>query len=467
LGWGNFQITFNPSDKHLLIGVIVPAEQLQLDDNSRVGVIGGGPAGSFVSIFLLDMANRMGINIEVDIYEPRNFSKSGPAGCNMCGGIISESLVQMLATEGINLPSSVVQRGIDSYMLHTDVGKVLIETPLHEKRIGAVHRGSGPRNVKEFPWESFDGHLQELAIKQGTKIINKRVDQVTLSNGKPQIHVRKQDPTEYDLVVTATGVNAVTGRIFKDADIKYSPPTTTKTHIREYYLGAEKIEKHMGTSMHVFLLDLPRLEFAAIIPKGDYVSLCLLGEDIDKDLLNTFLNTPVVRDCLPDFLDIEAPSCWCSPRINTAGASHPYSDRLLFIGDCGVTRLYKDGIGAAYRLSKAAASTAVFQGISSEEFENYFFPACKSIENDNSIGKLIFLFTQQIQKRTFARRAVLKMVAREQKKPGSKRHMSTILWDMFTGSSPYREIFLRTLHPGFWGRFILDLISSLVPRSVK
>jgi hypothetical protein len=47
---------------------------------------------------------------------------------------------QMLATEGINLPPSVVQRGVDSYMLHTDVGDVRIETPLREKRSGSKTR---------------------------------------------------------------------------------------------------------------------------------------------------------------------------------------------------------------------------------------------------------------------------------------------------------------------------------------
>jgi flavin-dependent dehydrogenase len=407
------------------------------------------------------MAMRLGVEIELDIYEPRDFSQSGPSGCNMCGGIISESLVQILATEGINLPSTVVQRGIDSYVLHTDVGKVMIETPLHEKRIGAVHRGGGPRDVKDFQWKSFDGHLQNLAIERGAKLIQSRVDQVTWENGKPQIQLRNQEPVEYDLIVTATGVNAATHRIFKNVELKYSPPITTKTHIREYFMGAEKIENLLGSSMHVFLLDLPRLEFAAVIPKGDYVSLCLLGEDIDKDLLNTFLNTPAVKKCFPDGLDLNAPSCWCSPRINTSGASYPYADRLLFVGDCGVTRLYKDGIGAAYRIAKAAASTAIFQGVSAENFENFFLPACKNIETDNSIGKVIFLFTQQIQKRTIARQAVLKMVAREQSKPGKNRHMSTVLWDMFTGSAPYRQILLRTFHPGFWGRFIMDIISSL------
>ena len=80
-------------------------DSMQLDDGARVGVIGGGPAGSLFSIFVLDMAQRMGIDVEVDIYEPRDYTKPGPAGCNMCGGIISESLVQALAAEGMETPT--------------------------------------------------------------------------------------------------------------------------------------------------------------------------------------------------------------------------------------------------------------------------------------------------------------------------------------------------------------------------
>ena len=90
--------------------------------------IGSGPAGSLFSAFLLEMAQRVG-SLAVDIYEPRAFAKPGPVGCNMCGGIISETLVQNLAVDGVILPPGVVQRGIDSYVLHMDVGSVRIATP--------------------------------------------------------------------------------------------------------------------------------------------------------------------------------------------------------------------------------------------------------------------------------------------------------------------------------------------------
>ena len=58
---------------------------------------------AFFSYFLLGMAERMGLEIEVDLYDPRPFAGVAPLGCNMCGGIVSESLVQLLATEGIEL----------------------------------------------------------------------------------------------------------------------------------------------------------------------------------------------------------------------------------------------------------------------------------------------------------------------------------------------------------------------------
>src|SRR5574341_2239340 len=89
-----------------------------LKDGSTIAVVGGGPSGSMFAYFLLETADRAGIHLIVDIYEPRDFTAVGPAGCNMCGGIVSESLVENLATEGIVLPPQVVQRGVETYILH-------------------------------------------------------------------------------------------------------------------------------------------------------------------------------------------------------------------------------------------------------------------------------------------------------------------------------------------------------------
>jgi flavin-dependent dehydrogenase len=439
-------------------------QDLQLNDGSRIAVIGGGPAGSFFSFFLLDTAERVDLAIQVDIYEPRDFSRPGPIGCNMCGGIISESLVQMLASEGLILPPMVVQRGIDSYTLHMDVGSVRINTPVDEKRIAAVTRGPGPRDLKEIRWESFDGYLQQLAVEKGACVINERVREIAWEEGapgaaaRPRVRSGKEFSDAYDLLVLATGVNAAAQNLLKNFDTAYESPQTTKTFIQEYFLGEKVIAETLGSSMHVFLLDIPRLEFAAVIPKGDYVTVCLLGEDVDQKLVNKFLNTREVKGCFPPGWHPEGKSCCCSPRISVAGAKHPYGDRFVFIGDCGVTRLYKDGIGAAYRTAKAAATTAVLQGISAESFAEHYHPACRRIENDNLIGKFVFFVTGQIQRRRFTRRAVLRMTETEQTADPAKRQMSMVLWDTFTGSAPYREILLRTFDP----RFIVQLLGNVV-----
>jgi flavin-dependent dehydrogenase len=435
--------------------------RLTLDDGSRIGVIGGGPAGSFFAYFLLEMADRVGMALLVDIYEPRDFARPGPPGCNMCAGIISESLVQLLAAEGINLPPSVVQRGIDSYMLHMDVGSVRIETPLHEKRIAAVFRGPGPRGLKEFKWGSFDGHLQALAVEKGASVIRGRVDQVRWMDGRPRLKTRDGESQMYDLLAVTVGINSAALKLFQELDIEYQPPRTTKTFIREYYLGEETVGKLMGNSVQIFLLDIPRLEVGMFIPKGDYVTVGVIGEKIDKELVQTFLEAPEVRQCLPADLRPDLFACQCSPRISLQGAVQPFADRLVFIGDCGVTRLYKDGIGAAYRAAKAAAATAVFQGISAEHFRLHYGPTCQAVERDNAIGKAIFFIAGLMKKRRFARRGLLRMIRSEQEWDGASRRMSMVQWDMYTGSATYRDIFLRTLHPAFWLRLLWDNVVSL------
>ncbi len=434
---------------------------LKLESGSRIGVIGGGPAGSFFSYFLLNLAQRAGIDIHLDIYEPRDFALPGPTGCNMCGGIVSESLVQILAAEGINLPPTVVQRGIDSYTLHMDLGSVQIETPAHEKRIAAVHRGSGPRDIKEMKWGSFDRFLQTLAVSKGAHAIRGRVDEISFKDGRPEIKPRVGLPQSYDLIAIAVGINSATLKMFQSLGLGYQPPQSTKTYICEYNLGEETIEKYLGRSMHVFLLNMPRLEFAAIIPKGDYVTVCLLGDEIDSALIQSFLESPEVKRCFPQELRLDQPSCHCSPRISVQGAVQPFADRIVFIGDSGVTRLFKDGIGAAYRTAKAAATTAVFHGVSAADFRAHYWPACQIISTDNKIGQVIFAVTRLIQKIGFLRHGVLRMVAKEQKMKRGRKRMSMVLWDTFTGSAPYRDIFVRTLHPAFLARFFRDIVLAL------
>ncbi|HEX8872286.1 MAG TPA: hypothetical protein VF758_05940 [Candidatus Acidoferrum sp.] len=435
--------------------------QKQLSDGSRIGVIGGGPAGSFFAFFLLQLADRVGMRLHVDIYEPRNFEGVGPKSCNMCGGIVSESLVENLATEGIHLPSAVIQRSLDSYHLHTDVGDVHIATPEKEKRIAAVHRGCGPRDMKDVSISSFDGYLLQKALSAGARHVRARVTTIGKRQDRPYLQTDSLQEEEYDLLALATGINAPAVKVLDDAVHGYAAPGNTKTYICEACLyGRSMVKRYLGSSMHVFLLDIPQLEFAAVIPKGEYATVCLLGTNIDNALVRSFLDSSEVTSCFPPGWQQNKDYCHCSPRINVRAARTPYADRIVFIGDCGATRLYKDGIGAAYRTAKAAAATAVFHGVAADDFRRHYQPACDTISRDNQIGQLVFTVTRTIQKHKFLRRGLCRMVAEEQKRGGSSQRMSSILWNTFTGSAPYRDIFLKSLHPAFLLSFLQSIITA-------
>ena len=407
------------------------------------------------------MASRIGLDISAHIYEPKTYDKAGPAGCNMCGGVISESLVQYLGAEGVVLRSDVVQRGIDSYVMHMDVGSVRFPTPGQEKRIAAVHRGRGPRGLLTHRWASFDGYLLELAESRGARVIHERVEKIDWVDGRPRITAKNGESEVYDLLAAAVGVNGAGIKLFEGLGVGYQPPKATKTYICEFLMGEETIEKHFGNSMHVFLLDLPRLEFAAIIPKGEYVTIVLLGDSIDKTLVTSFLESPEVRRCFPSDFVYPEEHCRCFPSINIKGSPKPYGDRLVFIGDCAENRLYKDGIGGGYRAAKAAARTAVFEGVSSESFRRYYAPVVRAMARDNAIGKVVFMVTGLIKKFAWARRGLLRMVAVEQYSGTANRRMSDVLWDTFTGSASYRSVFQRTLHPLFLGLLVWNCLAAL------
>ncbi len=433
-----------------------------LQDGSRIAVIGAGPAGSMFSYFLLKMAEVVGPDVSVDIFEPRQFCHRGPAGCNHCGGIVSESLVQRLATEGIMLPDDVVQRGIESYTLHMDVGDVEIATPLAEKRIAAIYRGNGPLHSEPLDSQSFDGYLLGLAQQKGAKIIPRLVTNLHREDELLRVQCADQHCDAYDLVVMATGVNSRLMEILEHQTQELHRPGRTKTFICEFHLGADVIRETFGPSMHVFYLDIPRLKFAALIPKGDYVTLCLLGTDIDDELMAQFFNSPEVKNCFPGGT-VPGHVCHCYPRINIKAARPGYADRVVMIGDSGTTRLFKDGIGAAYRTAKAAAKTALFHGVSAEDFKKHYAPVCSAIDFDNQVGKVVFGFGTLVQRARFARRGVLRMTANEQKQTSRPQRMSGVLWDLFTGSAPYTDVFWRTLHPAYIGSLFWNLLAGNMP----
>ena len=438
------------------------SEHFLLQDGSKIAVLGGGPAGSFFTYFALDFAERLGMEISVDIYEPKDFNCTGPKGCNNCGGIVSESLIQALATEGVVLSSDVIRRGIESYTLHLEQGSTVIETPFNEQRIAAMFRGIGPLGSDDKDGDSFDNYLLDLCKKSGAKVVPDRVLSAIRTADGVTLTTKSEQKARYDLVVGAVGLNARTLDIFKSICPSFVPPETTKTYISEFQMEPEMIDKHFGNSMHVFLLNLPNIKFGALIPKGSFVTLVLLGNDINKEIAASFVNSDAVRKLFPPEINLdEITPCKCFPSINVKGAKLAYDDRVVLVGDSASSKLYKNGVGAAYITGKAAANTAVFNGISAAAFKKYYQPVCSNLDRDNVLGRFIFSVTGIIQKSHLLKSAMLGLVITEQGKKNQNRRMSSVLWDTFTGSAAYKNIFLRFMNPLLLIPLIWNIIKSM------
>jgi flavin-dependent dehydrogenase len=421
------------------------SDKYVLNDGAHIAVIGGGPAGSFFSIFALKMAKLVDKELNITIFEPKDFNKKGPAGCNRCGGVISELLIQTLAVEGINIPGDVVREGINSYNLHTNQGSVYIATPSLEKTIATVYRGGGPKGVISNNQNNFDSFLLNLAVREGAVHERVRIHRVKRRGEKIELYSKDNIVHEADFIVGAFGVNSSTSQLLEELGFGYKKPDTVTTAVAELKFTRELIKEYFRDSIHLFLLPIKNIKFAIMIPKETYVTLCILGKEINANVVDNLINHEVVRGVLPSTDKYER-SCLCLPKMNVKAPLVPFTDRVVSCGDAGSTRLFKDGIGAAYITGKAAAKTAVFHGVCKQHFQEYYYPVYRSIVADNWYGKPLFSVTDLYGRHKIMTKSMLAVVRKEQEDSGSLKTLSTILWDMFTGNEKYKNIFRRSIN---------------------
>lgn len=175
-----------------------------------------------------------------------------------------------------------------------------------------------------------------------------------------------------------------------------------------------------------------------------------------------FLRSDEVRKLFPpELLLDEITPCMCFPSINVKGAKLAFDDRVVLVGDSASSKLYKNGVGAAYITGKAAAKTALFKGISAAAFKKNYQPVCRNLDRDNVLGRIIFFITGIIQKSHLLKSAMLGQIISEQREKKRKLRMSAVLWDTFTGSATYRNILLRFLNPMLMIPLIWNIIKNI------
>ncbi|MGB2907363.1 MAG: hypothetical protein WBB73_09680 [Candidatus Aminicenantaceae bacterium] len=444
---------------------------LDLQDGSRVAIIGGGPAGSFFAYFLQKYAQHRGIHPDVTIFDAKDFMLKGPKGCNLCAGVISETLSQRLRSEGIPLPEQRIVHRVDGYCLHLDHRRLFL-TGEGEKAdsIATVFRGNGPRYSKYSGTISFDDFLLTLAQDYGASVVLKPVRDIELAGDSggpvrlyigPDRDVRGQD---FDLVVGAFGVNSQMTRKIQGLGFGYAPPATLRTFQAEVQLDQEKIAQEFGNLIHVFMPQSKIIRYVTIVPKGDFLSLTFVGrKDITPAALPEFMEFMRSQNITPG----QTPQCTCFPRIVTAAALRPFTHRMVMIGDANCTRYYKNGIESAFVTAELAAHTAVYQGIDARSFAaHYLRPARKIIVRDNRYGRLLFFLNDTLTTASSLQSTHIDMAGQENDSRPA-RMLRSILWNMFTGNQSYEAIFKKALNPRLQAALLAHGVRSLFARKAR
>ncbi|NIS79222.1 MAG: hypothetical protein GTO14_03155 [Anaerolineales bacterium] len=409
--------------------------RLGLNDGGRVCIVGGGPAGSFAAIHLLNLMRQHDLKLKITIFEPRDFSRPGPGGCNRCAGVLSSRLLSALESVGLSLPEEVVQAKINSYAINLD-GEVLnIHRPDPSRRILSIYRGAGPRLTQGEVIASFDNFLLREACSRGAEHVNARV-RVVSWEGKPVVYTA-QGRHEADLLVLATGVNS---RAPLNEAFGYRPPKTAIMAQDEVLRPEDWQDDEVST----FLKEPPGLIFGALIPKGRYLNISLLGRDLATDAISEFIEAQKLNLSIPFS---SGGLCGCTPRIAIRPARGFYGDRWVAVGDAAVSRLYKDGIGSAFSTAEEAMKTAIEVGISRTSFRKSYAPFCKKISTDNTYGRILFNAWSLTQRIPLLLRGWSRAIQAEENLPAARRIHARTLWGMFTGDELYRDLLWRVLNP--------------------
>jgi flavin-dependent dehydrogenase len=411
---------------------------MRLQDNSRVCIIGGGPAGCFAAIHLLDRARRANVRLDVRIYDPRFIREArGAPSCKGCAGIVSANAVEAMESIGLRVPPRVIQETIEEYRVHIVGQTIRLPQPRPGRKILSVYRGRGPRLHKGTPIESLDSFLLAEARQRGAEYVPEPVRSVGWQE-VPVVHA-ESETFPVDLVIVANGVNSrpVLEPIFDYA----TPPTET--------MAQDEIRKPEGWPPHTvaaFFGEPKGLMFGVLTPKREYLNVSLLGHGMGPDPIREFFQAqagPIGR-YLP-----ESPEscCGCGPRVPLQAARRFFGDRWVAVGDAAVARLYKDGMYSSFLTAQSAMETAFEKGIGADAFESGYGPAARRIEDDNRYGEILFRISTAIIKNPRLAAAFLYSLRVDDRRPPEKKILSRLIWGMLTGDESYRELFRMSFRP--------------------
>ena len=387
-----------------------------LQSGQRVIVIGGGPAGVGCAITLLLEGRRLGREAEVVIFEAKHFGEH----YNQCLGVLSPPFIEILRDNLVaTLPRGLVQREIRGYVLHASNAEVVLDGNAVPERSHAVRRAE------------LDRVLLARANRLGARLMMGRATDLEITAAGVTVY-GESGTCSGDVVIGAFGTDPAIARAFSRATA-YRPPRVLETVVTKVHpAGMAFIPKLLGDRIHVFLPSWPGAEFAAVVPKGNHVSVIVAGPRMSSADMQAFLATEHVKRLLPrgDVADCFKGTFPISP------ARGMYGDRYVTVGDAaGLVRPYKGkGINSALITGSLAARTMLQAGISRQAF-SAFRAGSGDLIGDLWYGRAVRLMAN------FARRRLSFDALVDRARTDSD--LRSVLFDIVSGHETYRNIVRR------------------------
>ena len=355
-----------------------PRKALVLGSGSRVSIIGGGPAGAGCAITLMRLARQQNIDLEVTIHEPKDFRSAtvhkgeyiayDDKRFNQCIGVLSPPIFDIVTRQlGIRFPDELVQKHILGYVLHGRRQMITLD-----ELYGSSY---ALRRI------TFDAYMMQQAVKQGVRLNQAEVVDIE-KKGRHYTLVTTGGTAYADVVVGAFGVDQgaadIFERVFGYRRPEYMQTIVTKKHPAEGFL------RNFGLRIHVFLPPMAAVEFGAITPKFNHLTVNIAGRQVDEGTMLEFISLPQVAALLPNEYEEKGNERYYPGCFPTGPAQNFIADRMVMVGDSsGMLRPFKGkGVNAAIISGMAAGCVMVHRGVGGMEFQRYYLPTFRQITED-------------------------------------------------------------------------------------
>jgi flavin-dependent dehydrogenase len=393
----------------------------EINNKSTIVVIGGGPAGASCAIKLKKLSQEKGVNPRIVVYEGKRFEKK--SYYNQCIGVLSPPIEHILEGDlGIPFPWDIINKKINGYFVHTGRYSLKLEGE-HEPSYSC-------RRVE------FDNYLFQKVKELGIETFQARVTDLDFDTDGVEVYSESNNIMA-DAVVGAFGLDDGMAKVFERLT-QYRQPKFLSSVVTKIHPGEREMQK-FGSYIHAFLpKSLPHVEFGAITPKENHLSINIAGDTVDAAMMDLFLEIPCVKKTLPpNFEHTNRQLYYFKGKFPTLPAKGIFGDRYVMVGDsAGLIRPLKGkGINSAVKTGINAAKVIMSHGISKEGF-NAFMNSCSDLTCDIPYGKTLRFLSNTSSKYGF----LDSVLASAKNEPTLKK----ALFNIVSGQQTYKNIWAET-----------------------